>query len=304
MHGHFWTIAPHIVDSVFSPQSAGEVWATSLVDQRYSTITLTGFIDEVEGANSIVIIVHGMCSTAEVSYVVKAGHDARRAGLSSLRLNLRGADRCGQDIYHAGLTCDIEAAVASPEVQKYDNVYVLGFSLGGHVTMRYAMAPGPKVRRIASLCAPLDLSASCQHIDRLRQRVYRRHLLTGLKECARANESHREVELSHVGIESIAKMREWDTRVVAPRFGFRNAEHYYREMSMGPRLAEMRVPALLIFAEKDPMVAAQHIRPSLQGINDDTEVRWLAGGHVCFPAKLKAVKNAMDWLSEASGSLV
>lgn len=300
MHGHFWTIAPHLVESVFRPKpSAGQAWTTDLVDQRY-TVTLTGFLDEIEGADSIVIIVHGMCSTAQVPYVVKAGHDANHAGLSALRLNLRGAARCGQDIYHAGLTSDIAAAVASPEVQKYKNVYVLGFSLGGHVTMRYAMEPGPKVRRIASLCAPLDLSVSCHHIDRLRQRVYLWHLMTGLKECARATESHREVKLTHVGIESISKMREWDTRVVAPRFGFRNAEDYYQQMSMGPALKQMSVPALLIYAEKDPMVAAQHILPSLEEINDDTEVRWLAGGHVCFPAKLGAVKSAMNWLSKGS----
>ncbi|MBL4633891.1 MAG: alpha/beta fold hydrolase [Kofleriaceae bacterium] len=298
MHGHFWTIAPHFVDTVFTPKTPGISWTTTVSDSRYSSVELSGFLDEVEGANAIVLIVHGMCSTAEVPYVIMAGRDARKVGLSSLRLNLRGADRCGQDIYHAGLVEDIEATIASAEVQKYETVYVLGFSLGGHVAMRYGLNPGPKVRRIVSLCAPLDLSASCQHIDKLRQRVYRRHLMTGLKECARASELHREMELSHVGIESIRTMREWDSRVVAPRFGFRNAEDYYQQMSMGPRLADMRVPALLVFAEKDPMVAAQHIRPSLRGINDQTEVRWLSGGHVCFPAKLKAVESAMHWLTE------
>lgn len=62
----------------------------------------------------------------------RAARVAEAAGLDSLRLNLRGADRMGEDGYHAGLTADLAAALASPELADYRSVGVLGFSLGGH----------------------------------------------------------------------------------------------------------------------------------------------------------------------------
>ncbi len=297
MHGHYWTIIPHLLDRWNAPTTPGVPWSTQVADERFGSIRLTGWLDEVEDADAIVILVHGMCSTAEVSYIVKAGQEARLQGLSSLRVNLRGADRCGEDIYHAGLTEDLVATIASPQVQKYQKIYVLGFSLGGHVTMSYALQPGPKVRGIAAICAPIDLHTSCIHIDKVRQHVYRRHLLQGLRECTDAVQKKRGVPLSHVDIESISTMREWDSRVVAPRFGFRNATDYYNQVSIAPKLSQMAVPALLVFAEKDPMVSAKDVHPSLGSLNSDTVVRWVEGGHVFFPKKAGAVCDAVDWLT-------
>ena len=62
------------------------------------------------------LIVHGLGGSAKSPYTAKAAHAAAAAGLSSLRLNLRGADLLGEDYYHAGMTADLAAAIASPEL--------------------------------------------------------------------------------------------------------------------------------------------------------------------------------------------
>jgi predicted alpha/beta-fold hydrolase len=78
---------------------------------------------------------------------------------------------------------------------------------------------------------------------------------------------------------------------VVPRFGFESVEQYYATMSVGPRLSELQVPALLVQSDPDPMVPPwtyeHHLAPGLQGRQPQLLVRRLGvGGHVGFPARL------------------
>jgi predicted alpha/beta-fold hydrolase len=300
MRGHLWTVLPHLVDRVIVPVARGKAWSTTLEDERFGSICISGVLDEIPGARGLVIIVHGMGSSAEVSYVVRAANAARSRGLAVLRLNLRGALQSGEDIYYAGLVEDLKAAIASPEVRGYDELYILGFSLGGHMVMRYALHPAPRVRAVAAVCSPLDLQVSCKHIDSVQQTIYRRHLLTGLKAGASAVESRRGVRLSNTEIPDIQRIREWDDKIVAPRFGFRDADDYYRKASVGPYLGEVAVPSLLVFADSDPMVTARDVRPSLQALPSHSRVRWLAGGHVFFRDNRRVLNELFTWVQSHS----
>lgn len=296
MRGHFWTLVPHVADALRPPRTWGSPWSTSLADPRFGQVRLGGLLDELPGSRSLLIIVHGMSSTAEHSYVVRAAQDARRAGLSSLRLTLRGSGGTGEDIYHAGLVEDLEAALESPEVQAYPSVLVLGFSLGGHMVLRHALRPRPKVRAVAAMCSPIDLETGCQHIDHRSQSLYRHHLLIGLRRNAIPVERRRNVTLSDVPLRSIRSIRTWDDKVVAPRFGFSGAADYYQQMSVGPRIADLATPALLVFAELDPMIPARAMRPFLAHRPKHSEVRWMPGGHVRFPPRTRAVEDTLSWL--------
>ena len=51
--------------------------------------------------------------------VVQAARAAERAGFACLRLAKSGADRDGEDFYHAGLREDVEAAVASDALRRF-----------------------------------------------------------------------------------------------------------------------------------------------------------------------------------------
>jgi predicted alpha/beta-fold hydrolase len=202
----------------------------------------------------------------------------------------------GEDIYYAGMVEDLRAAIATPEVQRYDSIYLVGFSLGGHMVMRYALDPDPAVRAVAAVCAPLDLRASCHHIDLAPQAVYRRHLLTGLKAGASAVESRRGVRLAKFDLQDIRLIREWDEHVVAPRFGFKDANEYYEKASVGPYVNQLAVPSLFVFAERDPMVSPKCVLPSLESLPSHSSVRWLSGGHVYFPNNRRVLNEVFRWI--------
>lgn len=298
--GHFWTIAPRLRHSLRPRQvPAPRPWQTTLADPVAGEIPVTGLLREVPGSDELLVIVHGLGGSTESHYMLRAAVAAEAAGLSCLRINLRGCDRQSGDFYHAGLTADLHAALASEDLARYQKIYVLGYSLGGHVVLRLGTEEGdPRLAAVAAVCAPLDLALSQREIDAPAVWVYRRYLLASLNGIYAAVAARRPMPLPVEQALRIRTIREWDDRIVAPRHGFADAGDYYARASVAPRLPALRVPALLLNAEGDPMVPARAVRAALADRPSRLEVRWLArGGHVYFPGELVDAQ-VIGWLRE------
>lgn len=287
--GHYWTVAP-FAKSVLRPRPAppASPWCVELDDPLFGALRLTGKLREEPRARRVVVVVHGLGGSADSHYVRELARALEHASLSALYVNLRGADLSGQDFYHAGLTSDLEAVIASPALARYDEVVVLGFSLGGHLALAHACEqPSPRLRAVAALCSPLDLGRSAAHIDRLRSTPYRRHVLRGLKAIYAAQRRTELLPLPLRQARAIDRLVEWDERIVARRHGFDGAAHYYATASAGPRLGSLSVPALYVGADQDPMVTRADTAPSLARAPARLDVRWTPrGGHVGFPRDL------------------
>jgi predicted alpha/beta-fold hydrolase len=287
--GHYWTIVPSQAHRV-APRAApaAEPWSTVIEDPQIGPVTLRGALRDSNSADACLIVVHGLGGSIDAHYCVQAAEAAERAGLACLRLGLRGADRCGEDFYHAGLAADLQAAVASSALARFARLYVVGYSLGGHMSLRFALAPGDsRVRAVAAVCAPLDLELSAQAIDRPGAVLYRRHVLSGLNEIYAAVARNRDVPTPLPRVLRARTIREWDGLTVVPRHGFGTVDRYYAEMSAGPRLAELEVPALLVQSTPDPMVPPWTYEPHLLAPAPRLQVQRLAaGGHVGFPRRV------------------
>jgi predicted alpha/beta-fold hydrolase len=291
VRGHFWTIAPRLRHGV-RPRAAPESrpWETTVLDPVIGELPVTGLLREVPGSEDLLVVIHGLGGGIGSHYMLRAASAAEAAGISCLRLNLRGCDRRSGDFYHAGLTADLHAALASGELSSYRRLYALGYSLGGHVALRLATEEAdPRLAAAAAVCSPLDLALSQREIDAPSRWVYRRYLLASLNDLYAAVAARRPVPLPVEEAARLRTLREWDDRIVAPRHGFTGADDYYARASVAPRLGQLRVPALLLNSETDPMVPAHAVRATLRGRVSGLEVRWLsAGGHVAFPRGLDA----------------
>jgi len=298
--GHFWTVAPYLRHRCARVRAPAALpWSTTLADPSHGAVRLSGRLTEPEGASALLVVVHGLGGNAESHYMLPVARAAAEAGLACLRLNLRGADGSGEDFYHAGLTADLRAALASAAAARFEAALLLGFSVGGHVVLRWAAeeAADPRVRAVAAVCPPLDLDRSAAAFDRPERALYRRHVLGGLGRAYAAVAGRRAVPCPAPAARRIRTIREWDRRIVAPRHGFASAEDYYARVSVAPLLGRVTAPALLVAAEHDPMVPASTLRPALAGAGANVEVRWLArGGHVGFPAALELERSVVAWL--------
>ncbi|HEX3131720.1 MAG TPA: alpha/beta fold hydrolase, partial [Thermoanaerobaculia bacterium] len=249
-------------------------------------VRLTGLLRERPG-DELLVLVHGLGGCTDSHYMVRGAEAAEAAGLSCLRMNLRGADRQGEDYYHAGLTSDLHAVLAS--LTGYRKIYVLGYSLGGHVVLRFATEElDPRVAAVAAVCAPVDLALAGVEIDAPGFGLYRWYLIRSLSDIYRAVAARRPVPYPVERLGEIRLIREWDDRIVAPRHGFRDAADYYARASVAPHLPNLRVPALLLNSECDPMVPARAVRPGLEKASPKLKVAWVRAGHVAFPRGLNA----------------
>lgn len=287
--GHIWTLSTNLRHRV-APWSApeGAAWSTGLIDPQVGEVRLTGELHRTgpDPSRVLVVAIHGLGGSIASHYMLRTAAAATAAGLDCLRLGLRGADRQGDDFYHAGLTEDLSAALRSPELAAYADVVVVGYSLGGHMTLRWALEPDdPRVRAVASVCAPLDLAAGCAAIDQPGRVLYRGHVMAGLKDIYSAIARRgRAVPTPWAIIRGISTIRAWDRHAVVPRHGFCSVDDYHGRVSVGPRLAGVQLPALIVSAPSDPMIPAATIAPYVRDLPPRVEHRWTTGGgHVAFP---------------------
>lgn len=293
LSGHFWTIAAHLRAQLRPVELGGQPWSARVDDPDLGAIELTG-ARHPGGHEVALLLVHGLGGCSDSPYVVRMAAAAIDAGHPVVRMNLRGADRRGADIYHAGLTADVRAALDSPELAGRTRA-VIGFSLGGHVSLRLAAERPDGLAAVCSICAPLDLAAGADHIDRSRSWVYRRHLFRGLREIHAGAHQRGRHAVSPRAARRIATLREWDDRIVAARFGFDGAADYYARMSAGPVLNDIECPALIAWAPGDPMVPPGVARPAAS-IDSVESLRLAPGGHVGFPDSLGLERQVLDWV--------
>ncbi len=295
--GHLWTLGPAARSLVLPPAtSAHERFEVAVEDPQAGRFALTGRLHAPPGASRLVIALHGLGGSCDGSYARTFARAAAESGYACLRLNLRGADHEAPDFYHAGLTSDLDAVLAAKDLARFSSIYLVGFSVGGHVALRWAAerAPGGggpamdrRVGGLVAVCAPLDLDRGSAALDSRSNVIYRSFILSGLRTFADAVERLRPPAIAapRAARQAIRTMREWDRALVAPRWGFSSAEDYYERASVAPLLSRLTLPTWIVVSENDPMVPPWTVRHALAGASSAVEVTWTPrGGHVGMPA--------------------
>lgn len=248
-------------------------------------------------------MIHGLEGTSQSGYLKSMAQAGLERGMAMHRLHMRS---CGGTIefsptfYHAGLTTDLIAVLRGFRAEGRRPVFVIGFSLGGNVTLKMAGELGDAAPDlVAGVCAvstPIDLEASAKRINQPDNHFYQRRFLKRM--CARALESGRYTPRDVEGIRSIIEI---DDRITAPSFGFGGAHHYYSTQSAVNFLDAIRIPTLAIQAKDDTFIPFESFRhPAFQRNPNLTLWATEYGGHLGFIARRRPRFwldiQVMEWL--------
>ncbi len=212
------------------------------------------------GHRRVAILSHGLEGNSRNSDIRGLAAALNAGGWDALAWNFRGCS--GEEnrlarFYHSGETLDL-AAVIAHAAERYADLALVGFSLGGNMTLKY-LGEGPAhpaIRAAAAVSVPVDLASSARALDRKRSnRIYLGRFMKSLISKVEAKAIRFPIDLS--GIRSIRSFAEFDDRYTARIHGFRDAEDYWAQSSARQFLPGIRVPTLLLNSLDDPFLTPE-----------------------------------------------
>jgi uncharacterized protein len=239
-------------------------------------------------SKKLVILSHGLEGNASRSYVRGMAKAFFEIGFDVLAWNYRGcAEEMNRQVrfYHSGATDDLDVVVHHAE-RFYDELFLVGFSLGGNLTLKYLGERGShlsaKLKRSVVFSVPMDLYTSCLRISSPDNWIYSRRFLRSLKNKVRTK-ARIMPEINIDGIDKIDNLQAFDDRYTAPLHGFRDAVHYYQESSAIRYVDNIAIPTLIVNAKNDPFLSPECSPVKLLAGHSCVKLETPArGGHVGF----------------------
>jgi predicted alpha/beta-fold hydrolase len=251
-------------------------------------------------SRELIIVSHGLEGNSRRPYVLGMMKAFHEQGFNALSWNYRG---CGEEMnlqlrfYHSGATDDLDTLVAHCISKGFASIYLIGFSLGGNLTLKYlgekSNSIPSQVRGAVTISVPMNLDTSCTQISQRSNFLYERRFLRSLKKKI-VTKSGLMSGLDTTGIANISNLRDFDDRYTAPLHGFPDAVTYYKRCSSLYFLDNIRVPTLVVNAKNDPFLGPDCFpeRTTSPYVTFEYPAR---GGHVGFA---RFGQNGLYW-SEA-----
>jgi len=214
-------------------------------------------------------------------------------GWDAVAMNQRGCSGEPNRLYssyHSGKTDDIQLVVEYLLEEKYKQIYLVGYSLGGNIMLKYAGEQGRSIPSqiigVAGISVPCDLAGSAQELRSGGiNYLYLNRLLKQLKSKAITKKARfSEAAYSNADIRACRNFEAFDDLYTAPAHGYKDAADYYSKCSSAQFIPSIRIPAYIINALDDPFLSISCYPVEESAINR----HWVVcetprhGGHVGF----------------------
>lgn len=281
---HVHTIYPSLFRSVEATPTFSDTIPTSDGD-------VLEFDFYKASSNALAILSHGLEGNTKRAYMLGMANALASQSINVLAWNFRG---CGSKLnqkprlYHSGATEDLND-VLDYALNRFSPsaVFLLGFSLGGNLTLKFLAEPWAAkthVTAAAAISAPIDLSACVTELDKFKNIIYLRRFMRNLSAKARAKHAQFPRMFDIEKLRTITSLRQFDNEFTAPIHGFKNAEDYYAKSSSKNMLPRIQTKTFFLSALDDPFLSAPCFPVDNQNPYITTELV-PRGGHVGFIMK-------------------
>ncbi|MFC1555475.1 YheT family hydrolase [candidate division KSB1 bacterium] len=244
------------------------------------------------GSKKAVIISHGLEGDTKRPYVLGMARAMFLNGYDACAWNYRGCSgemnrRLG--FYHSGSSDDLQTVIS--HIQKtgnYTEIYLIGFSLGGNITLLYLgrelrETHVPEIKKAFVVSAPCDLASSAEQLAKRSNAFYMKRFIRRLHKKVVAKKTLFPEQYNDIGYDKIKDFRQFDDRYTAPVHGFRDADDYWDKCSSIPYIKWISVPTLMVSAKNDPFLP-EDCYP-VDEVSGNSNVNFEipgSGGHVGF----------------------
>lgn len=252
-------------------------------------------------SETLVVLIHGLEGSSESKYMTSNTKHLNSKGLDTVCLNLRGCS--GEDnlllaTYHSGKTEDVSFVVDYLiENYEYKNIIIVGFSLGGNLTLKYIGEKGENISPIVkggiAVSVPIDIASAEVEMEKLKNKLYMEVFFKTMKNKI-LEKAHKfpEYELDKDKLFKATKFKHLEHLYTVPVFGFESPEDYWTKASAKPYLLNINKPTLLINAKDDTFLSREcypyeEAEDSKYFFFEETKF----GGHCGFMSSFKPQEN-------------
>lgn len=256
-------------------------------------------------SNSLVILSHGLEGSSSSSYLAGMVRHLTKHGFDCLAWHYRscsGELNRQQRFYHIGETGDLHFIIQHALSKGYQTIYLMGFSAGGNVTLKYIGEQGqslhPSVKKAVVFSVPVHLMGSASRLERWDSLVYNYRFNRTLKRKILQKASLMPGVFPTEAITKARNIREFDNLFTAPMNGFRDVTDYYTRSSSLQFIPAIAIPTLLVNAKNDPFLSPECFPEAL---GRELPNVWMEfpeeGGHCGFPSRKEGIQGTY-WSEE------
>ena len=284
-NGHLQTIVPSLMRKV--PDVGYERKRLTLTDGDFVDL------DWLRGPKhtKLVVLTHGLEGDSHRQYIQGTARLFYANGFEVLAWNCRscsGEMNRAFRLYNHGEIGDLGEVIHHASGQKtYDEIVLVGYSMGGNITLKYAGVHGKNlpqaVKRAIAISAPVNLETSAGLLDHPSNRFYRNRFMKKLarKMILKAQQFPERIDLSQ--LKQVRRWKDFDEHFSAPVNGYRDADDFYQQASAIHFIPGLTIPTLLLNAQNDPLLSPECYPNELACQLPNLFVETPAlGGHVGF----------------------
>ncbi|CAM1364588.1 Alpha/beta hydrolase [Tenacibaculum soleae] len=226
------------------------------------------FIDldfSIKGSKSLVLLIHGLEGSAYSNYMITTSNYLNKNGFDTVSMNLRscsGEDNLLLKTYHSGKTDDVDFIIKHLIANyNYQNIIIVGFSLGGNLTLKYLGEYNDiptQVKGGIAVSVPIDLTSSQAELIKLKNKIYLNEFIKSIKlKMLEKADKFPDFNLNKELLFKATKFRHLEKQYTVPVFGFKNSEDYWQKASSKPYIPKIKVPTLLINSLDDSFLSKE-----------------------------------------------
>ena len=257
-NGHLETIIPSIfrkIEGITYQRERLELADGDFLDLDWLT----------QSSDKLIIVTHGLEGNSDRHYVkgcVKLFHEN---GWDALAWNCRscsGEMNRNLRMYHHGEIEDIQTVMEHAiKRQAYKEIYLIGFSMGGNITLKYLGVHGKNVPKqlkgAVTFSAPCDLTSSAALLDAPQSLFYKQKFYRKLVKKMRIKAEQYPGVIDMNQLAAVRSWRDFDERFSAPLNGFKDAQAFYDQASSINYIEGIHIPTLLVNAQNDPILTKE-----------------------------------------------
>lgn len=242
------------------------------------------------GYRRALVLSHGLEGHSRRPYMLGMAKAALASGWDIFLWNFRacsGSPNRHLKGYHSGQTEDLNAVIQYVSSLKYQEISLLGFSMGGNKTLIYlgdrSISKPAALNAAVVFSVPVDLPSSSLHLARPKNWLYMQNFLSSFRQKLQQKQALFPGQIDLRDFNKIRNFQDYDERYTAPMHGFSSAKEYWQQSSSRPYLKTIEHPTLMVSALDDPFLTPECF--PLEILRNHPAVRIETpehGGHVGF----------------------